>query len=137
MCFVITSIFRINLSFLINNIWLVIILIYNKIFNVFWKKMDSTHRISLPVHQPLLRNVGILDARIILLFHKLAMKLAYWLCWLLHCVSSIQVRSFFPSVCSLILAEYGEILLQSLYSVRLRENTDQKKLCLWTLFTLC
>ena len=31
--------------------------------------------------------------------------------------------------------EYGEILRISLYSVRMRENTDQKKLRIWTHFT--
>ena len=30
---------------------------------------------------------------------------------------------------------YGEILCISLYSVRMRENTDQKKLGIWTLLT--
>ena len=42
-----------------------------------------------------------------------------------HCVKSIQIRSFFWSVFSRI----------SPYSVRIRRNTDQKKLCIWTLFT--
>ena len=32
-------------------------------------------------------------------------------------------------------AEYGDILRKYTYSVRIRENTDQKKLCIWTLFT--
>ena len=30
--------------------------------------------------------------------------------------------------------EYGEVLRISPYSVRMRENTDQKKFCIWTLF---
>ena len=29
------------------------------------------------------------------------------------------------------------LLLKSPYSVRIQENTDQKKLCIWTLFTQC
>ena len=49
-----------------------------------------------------------------------------------HCVKSIQVRRFFSSVFSRIRTEYGGI---SPYPVRMRENTDQKKLRFWTLFT--
>ena len=58
------------------------------------------------------------------------------LTWLLvHCVKSVQIRSFFWSVFSRIRTEYGEILRISLYSVRMRENTDQKNLRVWTLST--
>ena len=46
----------------------------------------------------------------------------------------VQIRSFFWSVFSHIWTEYGEILRISLYSVRMRENTDQKKLRIWILF---
>ena len=52
-----------------------------------------------------------------------------------HCVKSVQIRSFFWSVFSRIRTEYEEILRISPYSVRMRENTDQKKLRIWTLFT--
>ena len=31
--------------------------------------------------------------------------------------------------------EYGDLLRKSLYSVRIRDNMDQKKLRIWTLFT--
>ena len=51
-----------------------------------------------------------------------------------HCVKSVQIQSFFLSVFSRIRTEYGEILRISLYSVRMRENTDQKKLSIWTHF---
>ena len=47
-----------------------------------------------------------------------------------HCVKSVQIRSFFWSVFSRIRTEYGEIR-------SMRENTDQKKPCIWTLFTQC
>ena len=50
---------------------------------------------------------------------------------------SVQIRSFFWSVFSRIWTEYGEILRISPYSVRMRENTVQKKLRIWTLFTQC
>ena len=40
----------------------------------------------------------------------------------LHCVKSVQIRSFF-------------LFRICLYSVRMRINTDQKKLRIWTLFT--
>ena len=52
-----------------------------------------------------------------------------------HCVKSVQIRSFFWSVFSHIRTEYGEILNPNTYSARMRGNTDQKKLCVWTLFT--
>ena len=42
-----------------------------------------------------------------------------------HCVKSVQMQSFFLSVFSHI----------SLYSAGMQENTDQKKLRIWTLFT--
>ena len=64
-----------------------------------------------------------------------------WSHWLIllsfHCVKSVQIRNFFWSVFSCIWTEYGEILHISPYSVRMRENTDQKKLRIWTLFTQC
>ena len=52
-----------------------------------------------------------------------------------HCVKSVQIRNFFWSVSSHIWTEYGDLRGKSQYSVRIRENTDQKKLRLWTLFT--
>ena len=48
--------------------------------------------------------------------------------YLIHCVKSAQIRSFFWSVFSRIRTEYGEIGV-------MRENTDPKKLHIWTLFT--
>ena len=51
-----------------------------------------------------------------------------------HCVKSVQIRSFFWSVFSRIRTEYGETRSISPYSVRMRENKDQKKLHIWTLF---
>ena len=41
-----------------------------------------------------------------------------------HCVKSVQIRSFF-------------LVRIFLFSVRIQENTDQKKLPIWTLFTQC
>ena len=41
----------------------------------------------------------------------------------------------FWSVFSCIPIEYGDLLRKSPYSVRMQENTDQKKLRIWTLFT--
>ena len=51
-----------------------------------------------------------------------------------HCVKSVHIRSFFWSVFSRIRTKYRSI---SPYSVRMRGNTDQKKLRIWTLFTQC
>ena len=50
-------------------------------------------------------------------------------------MKSVQIRCFFWSAFSGIRTEYGEILRISPYSVRMWENTDQKKLRIWTLFT--
>ena len=50
----------------------------------------------------------------------------------LHYVKCVQARNFFWSIFSRIRTEYGEILLISPYSVRMQENTDQKKLRIWT-----
>ena len=52
-------------------------------------------------------------------------------------MKSVQIPSFFWSVFSCIWTEYEETLRISLYSVQLRENTDQKKLRLRTFFTQC
>ena len=52
-----------------------------------------------------------------------------------HCLKSVQIRSFFWSAFSRIWTEYGDLRSNSPYSVRIRENTDQRKLRIWTLFT--
>ena len=49
-----------------------------------------------------------------------------------HWVKSVQIRSFLWSVFSRI---HPRIRSISPYSVRMRENTEQKKLRIWTLFT--
>ena len=54
---------------------------------------------------------------------------------ILYCVKCVQIRSFFWSVFSCIRTEYGDLRSKSPYSVRIQENTDQKKLRIWTLFT--
>ena len=51
-----------------------------------------------------------------------------------HCVKSVQIQSFFWSVFSSFWTEYGDLWRKSPYSVRKRENTDQKKLHIWTIF---
>ena len=43
-----------------------------------------------------------------------------------HCVKSVQIQSYFWSVFSCIRTEYGDLRSKSPYSVRIRENTDQK-----------
>ena len=53
-----------------------------------------------------------------------------------HCVKSVQIRSFFSSVFSHIRTEYGD-LLHGFTSIRILENTDQKKLRIWILFAQC
>ena len=51
-----------------------------------------------------------------------------------HCMKSVQIRSFFWSVFSRIQTEYGEGLRIPPYLVQMQENTDQKKLRIWTDF---
>ena len=53
------------------------------------------------------------------------------------CTKCVQIRSFFWSVFSRIRTDHGEIRSISPYSVRVRENTDQRKHRIWTLFTQC
>ena len=50
-------------------------------------------------------------------------------------MKSVQICSFFRSVFSRVRTEYGDLLRESPYSVRMWEHTDQKKLRIWTLFT--
>ena len=51
------------------------------------------------------------------------------------CMKSAPVRGFIWSVFSRIRTKYGDILRKFPYSVRIRENMDQKKLCVSSLFT--
>ena len=44
----------------------------------------------------------------------------------LHCVKSVQIRSYFWSVFSCIRIEYGDLRSKSAYSIRIQENMDQK-----------
>ena len=46
-----------------------------------------------------------------------------------------KIWSFFWSLFFRIRTEYRHWLSKSSYSVRIRENTDQRKLCIWVLFT--
>ena len=54
-----------------------------------------------------------------------------------NCVKIVQIRRFFWSVFCCILTENGDLRNKSLYSVQIKKNTDQKKLCTWKLFTQC
>ena len=56
-------------------------------------------------------------------------------CYRKHGVKSVQIRSFLWSIFSHIWTEYEEIRSIFPYSVQKRENTDQKKLHIWALFT--
>ena len=56
------------------------------------------------------------------------------ICLHLHCVKSVQIRSFSWSVFSCIRIEYGDLWSKSPYSVRIQKIMDQKKLRIWTIF---
>ena len=47
------------------------------------------------------------------------------------------MRSFFWSVFSRNWTEYGNLLRKYPNSVQIQENTNQKKICVWTFFTQC
>ena len=51
-----------------------------------------------------------------------------------HCLKNVQIWSFLWSVFFRIRPEYGDLLRKSPYLVRIQENTDQKRLRIWTLF---
>ena len=54
------------------------------------------------------------------------------------CLLSLQTESFFWSAFSHISIKYKDILLcYSPNLILVRENTDQKKLLIWTLYTQC
>ena len=63
-----------------------------------------------------------------------------------HCMKIVEIRSFFWSIFSCIWNEYRDskcpntefcLVRIFLYSVRIQENTDQKNLRIWILFTQC
>ena len=68
---------------------------------------------------------------------RLILAFLYDLRWAHYCMKTVQTRTFFYSIFSRIWTEYGEIWSTSPYSVRIRENTDKKKLRIWKLFTHC
>ena len=51
-------------------------------------------------------------------------------------VKNVQIRNFLWSVFSRIQTEYGDLECKSPYSLRIIENTEQKKLRTWTFFTI-
>ena len=63
--------------------------------------------------------------------------------WIMNCkkeVFMIRILVFCTSyfhIFSCIRTEYGDLRSKSLYSVQIQENTDQKKLRIWKLFTQC
>ena len=63
-------------------------------------------------------------------------NLALLLALNIHCVKKVQIRSFFWSLFSCIRTKYGDLRSKSLYSVRIQENSGQKKLRIWTLHTV-
>ena len=70
-----------------------------------------------------------------IVFNCIASNNLLKICIFVHCVKSIEIRSFFWSVFSCNRTEYGDLRSKSPYSVRIHENTDQKNLRIWTLFT--
>ena len=79
------------------------------------------------------------ESRLFLILHNQALKgvLQKRLFQRAALVKSVHIGSFFWSVFSCIRSEYGHLHRKSPYSVRMQENTGQKKLCIWTPFTQC
>ena len=73
--------------------------------------------------------------KVLILKSRFHFHVAYSINW--HSSKNLQIRSFFWSAFSRIWTEYGHFLRKSPSSVRIWENTDQKKLHIWTLFTMC
>ena len=59
--------------------------------------------------------------------------------WSFHCLKTwnVQIQIFFWSVFSCVRTEYEDLRSKSPYPVRIQENTDQKKIRIWTLSTQC
>ena len=97
-----------------------------------WPFRNIEHPIFLSVPRIIRVPYYWLEMKASILFSKLMYPLSCF-----HCVKCVQIRSFFWSLFSRIRIEYEEIRSISPYSVRMRENRDQKKLRIWTLFTQC
>ena len=82
------------------------------------KKLIS--RLSFYCHLPVVENC-LKKCLLVLKEKNIQMKTT-------HGVESVQIRSFFRSVFSRNRTEYMDLPSKSAYSVRMRENTDQKKL---------
>ena len=55
-----------------------------------------------------------------------------------HCIKAVQIRRFSWSVFSCIRTEYKDLRSKSPpYLVRIKQNTDQKKLRIYTVFIQC
>ena len=87
------------------------------------KKAKKLFRVTEPKNHNLLSS-----------FKQIIWSFKYVILVPVHCVKSVHIRSFFWSVFSRIQTEYTEIQSIPPFSVRMRENTDQKKLRIWTLF---
>ena len=101
-----------------------------RIFSVFFKKLQFCNE-DLPSEYYALEKIWKQ------IFLTLLTKVLEYLTSFLKfpCLKIVQIRSFFWSLFSRIRAEYGDLLCKSPYSARVRENTDQKRLYIWTLFT--
>ena len=76
--------------------------------------------------------MNVWDILYIPIFHRI--KSSRWQ-HKMHCVKSVQIWSFSWSLFSCIRTEYEDLRSKPPYSAQIQENTNQKKLCIWTLFT--
>ena len=105
--------------------------IQGKVRKIFFRGIHHFNRVKT------LRNFSVFLFKVLKLFHLLDLfkhLLSHLLLQKYHCAKNVH---FFWPIFSHIWTEYGDLLHKSLYSVRMRENTDKKKLCIWKLFTQC
>ena len=80
-----------------------------------------------------------LESELFVYFGIICCNLKFLKCYFIsgscHYVERVQIHKFLWSVFSRIWTEYEEIFCISPYSVRMRKNTEQGKLRIWTLFT--
>ena len=106
--------------------------------NFFWEKIWKNPSPTWPCHLSGFKML--LLSTIIQWFSLIIIFIILWKFHMVdssktHYVKSVQIRSFFWFVFPAFGLKIGKIRNISPYSIRIKENTDQKKLCISTLFT--
>ena len=86
-------------------------------------------RIAVNIAKDLFEMIGLSKVVTIHVF-----KLIFIILPLVSCVKRVQIQIFFWSVLYCIPAIQIDLWCKFPFSVRIQENTDHKKLCIWALF---